>query len=100
MEKFKCGWYVNELLISFKKIIFFKVYITFLGQVANMIHESERELRRGFINTSHIRIPAAYSSGITLVIKIDAPFCNLLKQCPELPEFHNGDNVETLNENT
>lgn len=53
-----------------------------------MIHESERELKKGFINTSHIRIPAAYSSGITLAINIDSPCCNLLKQCPELPEFH------------
>lgn len=52
-----------------------------------MIHESKRELKQGFINTSHICIPAAYSSGITLAIKIDSPAYSLLKQCPELPEL-------------
>lgn len=64
-----------------------------------MIHESRRELRQGFVNTSHIRIPAIYSSGITLAIKTDSPAYPLLKQCPELPELalHDGSNITPLN---
>ncbi|GJQ78325.1 hypothetical protein Trydic_g22160 [Trypoxylus dichotomus] len=56
-----------------------------VGQVANLIFESRRELRLGFKNTSHIKIPAAYSSGITLAILANSSSCPLLQQCPELP---------------
>ncbi|KRT85391.1 hypothetical protein AMK59_506, partial [Oryctes borbonicus] len=56
-----------------------------VGQVANLIFESRRELRLGFKNTSHIKIPAAYSSGITLAILANSSSCSLLQQCPELP---------------
>ncbi|KAF5274633.1 hypothetical protein FQR65_LT04333 [Abscondita terminalis] len=54
-----------------------------VGQVANLVRESRRELRHGFANTTHIKIPAAYSAGITLVMKRDAPLCALLKYFPE-----------------
>lgn len=56
-----------------------------VGQVANVVHENSRELRQGFTNTSHIRIPAAYSSGITLATSVNSPAYALLKQAPELP---------------
>lgn len=56
-----------------------------VGQVANLIRESRRELRPGFANTTHIKIPAAYSAGITLVMRKDAPLCPLLMYYPELP---------------
>lgn len=62
-----------------------------------MIHENNRDLKQGFINTSHIRIPACYSSGITIAMKTDGPAYSLLKQCPELPELlsYDSSNVST-----
>ncbi|XP_017784028.1 PREDICTED: uncharacterized protein LOC108567841 [Nicrophorus vespilloides] len=59
--------------------------INVVGQVANMIHESNRELKPGFTNTSHIRIPSSQSSGITLAAPINSTAYALLKQCRELP---------------
>lgn len=56
-----------------------------VGQVANMIRQSRKEPRLGFTSTSHIKIPAAYLSGITLAMPKDAPLYPILMFCPELP---------------
>lgn len=53
-----------------------------------MIHENRRELRPGFINTSHLKIPAAYESGITLAVTVESSAYTFLRQCPELPLLH------------
>ncbi|CAH0550964.1 unnamed protein product [Brassicogethes aeneus] len=59
--------------------------INVVGQVANLIRESRREVRLGSTVTSHIKIPADYKSGITLAIDVNSPAVSLLRQCPELP---------------
>nr|XP_022904620.1 uncharacterized protein LOC111416758 [Onthophagus taurus] len=56
-----------------------------VGQVAHIIYQSRRELKNGFKNTPHIRIPASYLSGITIAIPVSSPAFTLLQQCPELP---------------
>lgn len=60
-----------------------------LGQVVNVIRESRSNQSRavpGCRNvTSHITIPAAYSSGITLVIRRESPGYQELKNAPDLP---------------
>ena len=60
-----------------------------LGQVVNVIRESRSHQSRtvpGCRNlTSHITIPAAYSSGITLVIRKESPGYQELKNAPDLP---------------
>ncbi|XP_044264549.1 uncharacterized protein LOC123011257 [Tribolium madens] len=56
-----------------------------VGQIAKVVRESRRETRADYISTSHIRIPAEYKAGITLVIDINSPAFTLLRQCPELP---------------
>lgn len=64
-----------------------------VGQVANAIRESRKISRSGLSNATHIKIPAAYSAGITMVMRTDAPFCQLLRFCPELPMVHSLDHV-------
>lgn len=60
-----------------------------LGQVVNVIRESRSHQSRtvpGCRNlTSHITIPATYSSGITLVIRRESPGYQELKNAPDLP---------------
>ncbi|XP_049815717.1 uncharacterized protein LOC126262884 [Schistocerca nitens] len=55
-----------------------------LGQVVNIIRESatSRAQSQGRVLTSHITIPASYSSGITLVISRESPFYEELKNSP------------------
>lgn len=49
------------------------------------MRESRRESRIGSTVTSHIKIPAAYRSGITLAVDVKSPAFQFLQQCPELP---------------
>lgn len=56
--------------------------------MAKVVRESWREMRPGFTNTSHIKIPAAYTSGITLAIYVKSPAFSLLSQGPGLPLLH------------
>ncbi|RZC34329.1 uncharacterized protein BDFB_011394, partial [Asbolus verrucosus] len=56
-----------------------------VGQVAKVVRESRREARVDYVFTSHIKIPAEYKAGITLVLDINSPAFTLLRQCPELP---------------
>lgn len=60
-----------------------------LGQVVNVIRESRSHQSRtvpGCRNlTSHVTIPAAYNSGITLVIRRESPGYQELRNAPDLP---------------
>ncbi|GFG30302.1 hypothetical protein Cfor_01534 [Coptotermes formosanus] len=58
-----------------------------LGQVVNIIRESTcaRVQTQGCIVTQHVTIPAACSSGITLVIRRESPGYEELRCAPELP---------------
>lgn len=64
-----------------------------LGQVANMIRE-QQEGRRSM--TPHIKIPAAYRSGITLVVDVKTAAYTLLSQFPELPLLNPLDTAAAL----
>ncbi|XP_075215639.1 uncharacterized protein LOC142321443 [Lycorma delicatula] len=60
--------------------------INVLGQVVNVIREAQWS-RQGLCSrtlTSHVSIPASYSSGITLVIPRENPAYDLLREAPEL----------------
>ncbi|XP_077294148.1 uncharacterized protein LOC143916775 [Arctopsyche grandis] len=54
-----------------------------LGQVVNMIRESQNT--NGTICTTHIRIPACYSAGITIAVLTGTEAHKRLVQAPELP---------------
>ncbi|KAJ9599218.1 hypothetical protein L9F63_010302, partial [Diploptera punctata] len=58
-----------------------------LGQVVNIVRESTctRSSTQGWVITQHVCIPAAYSSGITLVIRRESPAYEELSNAPELP---------------
>lgn len=53
----------------------------------NMVRESSAGTSQGKVITQHITIPAAYKSGITLVIPKDSPGYDELQAHPELPLF-------------
>ncbi|KAK0084904.1 hypothetical protein PV325_006164 [Microctonus aethiopoides] len=59
-----------------------------LGQVVHMVRESMAEKRptgAGIVSATHIRIPAAYQSGITLVMRTDAAAIDELINAQQLP---------------
>ncbi|XP_015603697.1 uncharacterized protein LOC107271793 [Cephus cinctus] len=59
-----------------------------LGQVVNMIRETMGQRQQGQIvcnGTSHIRIPASYRAGITLVMSADTAAADELLHADELP---------------
>ncbi|XP_034936158.1 uncharacterized protein [Chelonus insularis] len=59
-----------------------------LGQVVNMIRESSEHNRqpvKGSVNATHIRIPASYQAGITLVMRSDVPAAEELLNAEQLP---------------
>ncbi|CAD6205024.1 GSCOCG00003105001-RA-CDS [Cotesia congregata] len=59
-----------------------------LGQVVNIIRESlgqRPQPTTGTFSATHIRIPASYQSGITLVMRSDAAAAEELLQAEELP---------------
>uniref|UniRef100_A0A0C9R8N7 GyrB_0 protein n=1 Tax=Fopius arisanus TaxID=64838 RepID=A0A0C9R8N7_9HYME len=59
-----------------------------LGQVVNMIRESMDQKRPPRFRTAdptHIRIPASYSAGITLVMRSEAPAAEELLNAEQLP---------------
>ena len=62
-----------------------------LGQVVNMLrqektggHRSSSSSRAGG-GPDHVKIPAAYESGVTLCIPRSSPYFQELRDCPELP---------------
>lgn len=60
----------------------------YLGQVVHMVRESMAEKRptgAGIVSATHIRIPAAYQSGITLVMRTDAAAIDELINAQQLP---------------
>ncbi|XP_043281389.1 uncharacterized protein [Venturia canescens] len=59
-----------------------------LGQVVNMIRETMSERKRpanSTIGASHLRIPASFQAGITLVMRTDAPAAEELLHTEQLP---------------
>ena len=55
---------------------------SFLGQVKQMVREAESEDQS---KLTHIEIPAAYSSGVTLFALRDSDLAGELLSAPELP---------------
>ncbi|XP_033212345.1 uncharacterized protein LOC117169944 [Belonocnema kinseyi] len=58
-----------------------------LGQVVNMIRETMGERNQSAVTTgaSHVRIPASYQAGITLVIRSDSEAADELSLSEQLP---------------
>ncbi|KAF5293925.1 hypothetical protein FQA39_LY13630 [Lamprigera yunnana] len=73
--------------------------INVVGQVANLVRENLRKYRPDFRNTSHIKIPAAYSAGITLVMRRAEPLSQVLRYYPELPLLSSEEKAAGYSEN-
>lgn len=69
---------INILIISILNFFF-----VFSGQVVNMVRESQNT--NSTICTTHIRIPACYSAGITIAVLTGSDAHKRLLQAPELP---------------
>ena len=61
--------------------------LLFLGEVIGVLKEqSAPPMLQGRRHlTSHVSIPAAYQSGITIFMRADNPKSSSLKECKDLP---------------
>lgn len=73
------------LSLAARVVTYWNLY--FAGQVVNIVRESACTCAQtqGWVVTQHVTIPAAYSSGIVLVIRRESPGYEELRSAPELP---------------